>query len=88
MLEGDAGIVLRYFGDGGAPELGDVGVDAVVGLDCYFEAHEFAFPFLFARAADLPKNGKVPTAHLRTHPFDRVCHRHGSEHRLIAFPPP
>ena len=32
--------------------------------------------------ADLPKNRKGPTARLRRHPFDRVCHRHGIEHRL------
>ena len=32
--------------------------------------------------ADLPKNGKGPTARLRGHPFDRSCQRHGIEHRL------
>jgi transposase InsO family protein len=32
--------------------------------------------------ADLPKNRKGPTALLRGHPFDRICHRHGMEHRL------
>ncbi len=32
--------------------------------------------------ADLPKNRKGPTAMLRGHPFDRVCTRHGIEHRL------
>ncbi|MBC7945610.1 MAG: transposase, partial [Burkholderiales bacterium] len=32
--------------------------------------------------ADLPKNRAGPTALLRGHPFDRVCRRYGSEHRL------
>lgn len=32
--------------------------------------------------ADLPKNRRGPTAMLRGHPFDRVCFRHGIEHRL------
>ena len=32
--------------------------------------------------ADLPKNRRGPTAMFRGHPFDRVCLRHGIEHRL------
>ena len=32
--------------------------------------------------ADLPKNRKGPTARFRGHPFDRVCLRHGMDHRL------
>jgi transposase-like protein len=32
--------------------------------------------------ADMPKNRAGPTARLRAHPFDRVCHEHGIEHRL------
>ena len=32
--------------------------------------------------ADLPRNRKGPTARFRGHPFDRVCRRHGIEHRL------
>ena len=32
--------------------------------------------------ADLPKNRDGPTARLRGHIFDRVCRRHGIEHRL------
>jgi transposase-like protein len=32
--------------------------------------------------ADLPKNRQGPTARLRGHPFDRVCHRHDIHHRL------
>jgi Integrase core domain len=32
--------------------------------------------------ADLPKNRKGPTARFRGHPFDRVCLRHGIDHRL------
>ena len=32
--------------------------------------------------ADLPKNRQGPTAMLRGHPFDRVCKKHGIEHRL------
>ena len=32
--------------------------------------------------ADLPKNRKGPTARFRGHPFDRLCHRHGIQHRL------
>jgi transposase InsO family protein len=32
--------------------------------------------------ADLPKNRNGATALLRGHPFDRVCSRHGIEHRL------
>lgn len=31
--------------------------------------------------ADLLKNRKGPTARLRDHPFDRVCHLHGIDHR-------
>jgi len=31
---------------------------------------------------DLPKNRSGPTARLRSHPFDRICQRHGIEHRL------
>src|SRR5271156_5750395 len=32
--------------------------------------------------ADLPKNRQGPTARFRGHPFDRLCHAHGIEHRL------
>jgi len=32
--------------------------------------------------ADLPKNRKGPTALLRGHPFNRICHRHGIDRRL------
>lgn len=32
--------------------------------------------------ADLPRNRRGPTALLRDHPFERVCLRHGIEHRL------
>jgi IS30 family transposase len=32
--------------------------------------------------ADLPKNRQGPTARFRGHPFDRLCHLHGIEHRL------
>lgn len=32
--------------------------------------------------ADLPKNRQGPTARFRSHPFDRLCHEHGIEHRL------
>ena len=32
--------------------------------------------------ADLPKNRRGPTARFRGHPFDRLCLRHGLEHRL------
>ena len=32
--------------------------------------------------ADLPKNRQGPTARFRSHPFDRLCHLHGIEHRL------
>jgi transposase InsO family protein len=32
--------------------------------------------------ADLPKNRRGPTARFRGHPFDRLCLRHGIEHRL------
>ena len=32
--------------------------------------------------ADLPKNRKGPTAMYCGHPFDRVCGRHGIQHRL------
>ena len=32
--------------------------------------------------ADLPKNRNGLTARFRGHPFNRVCHRHGIEHRL------
>ena len=32
--------------------------------------------------ADMPKNRTGPTARLRAHAFDRVCHEHGIEHRL------
>jgi transposase InsO family protein len=32
--------------------------------------------------ADLPRNRQGPTARFRGHPFDRVCHGHGIDHRL------
>jgi transposase InsO family protein len=32
--------------------------------------------------ADLPRNRNGLTARFRGHPFNRVCHRHGIEHRL------
>ena len=32
--------------------------------------------------ADLPKNRQGPTARFRGHPFNRICHIHGIEHRL------
>ena len=32
--------------------------------------------------ADLSKNRQGPTARFRGHPFDRLCHLHGIEHRL------
>jgi transposase InsO family protein len=32
--------------------------------------------------ADLPKNRQGPTARLRGHPFNRICHVHGIQHRL------
>ena len=32
--------------------------------------------------ADFPKNRTGPTATFRGHPFDRVCRKHGIEHRL------
>jgi transposase InsO family protein len=32
--------------------------------------------------ADLPRNRNGMTARFRGHPFNRVCHRHGIEHRL------
>jgi len=32
--------------------------------------------------ADLPRNRKGLTARFRGHPFDRICHRHGIDHRL------
>ncbi len=32
--------------------------------------------------ADLPKNRQGPTARFRGHPFNRLCHLHGIEHRL------
>jgi transposase InsO family protein len=32
--------------------------------------------------ADIPKNRQGATAMLRGHPFDRVCRKHGIEHRL------
>ena len=35
--------------------------------------------------ADLPKNRQGPTAMLRGHPSDRVCRKHGIEHRLTKI---
>ncbi len=32
--------------------------------------------------ADLPKNRQGPTARFRSHPFDRLCLIHGTEHQL------
>ena len=32
--------------------------------------------------ADLPKNRQGPTARFRGHPFDRICHLQGIEHRI------